>query len=198
MKPFHEFFSENPSLDDCKTYLQSIQEAGIFVITPAILNVFAECYTGRDAVSIIQWLMGPPYCLVMSDETSPLIKPTPLMSAARAQRTDMIHALVKCGANVNETAPLDTDGSYGYTALDYVMPKKEAVLSLLDLGARRFIATKKVPSYVGEFLAKKTRLRQICTLLLGLRFRSNLLPAGFEKRLLPVIAHLVWAQRFEI
>jgi hypothetical protein len=199
MKTPQEFFSQNPSLEECKTRFGEPPSDRLYVFNRSLLHIFAESYVGCNPIPIIQWFLGPPYCLNIDTQSSDL-SPTPLMVAGYEGKIAMIHALVKCGANVNATVP---PGVYhgrnrGYTVLEYVSSgeSKEAVLCLLDLGANRIFA-KEVPLYVTEFMAKKKQLRQICTVLLGLRFR-RLHPAGFEKRLLPVITQLVWAQRFEI
>lgn len=210
MKTPQEFFSQNPSLEECKTRFGEPPSDRLYVFNRSLLHIFAESYVGCNPIPIIQWFLGPPYCLNIDTQSSDL-SPTPLMMAGYRGNIAMMHALVKCGANVNATIqlqifyamdPLRSGKIQTWSVLDYVLDGKarqlhESVLYLVDNGAKCFCKQEEMPSYVGEFLAKKAQLRRICTLLLGLRFR-RLHPAGFEKRLLPVITQLVWAQRFEI
>jgi hypothetical protein len=145
----------------------------------SLLHILAESYDGNDPIGAIKKLSVPIDCYQEGI--------TPLMRAARVGNIKMIRALIQCGANPNVCSRY-VSGTY--TALDFSINHRKAVLVLLDMGANYAL----IPFYVKLFLSNRRRLREVCMTLLACRFRPT---CPFDRNVLDIIARMIWDGRFE-
>lgn len=145
-----------------------------------------------ESVQLIHKLVALGAALEIKPKTSFYSRRNPIHVVCWKEKPKLLHTLIELGS------PIELRCGNGWTALHHAISVQsvECVKILLDAGAQLSLCVSNfVPTWVTTLAEKRTRIRNVSIVLLGMIKISSTSLCGNGRDVLRMIARCVWSMR---